>query len=306
MNIKKNYIGFTCITYFAFVLFSHAYAKEVYTDIVKNAQLAEVAHALQPEKSQEQAAYLLLAKLGCLAVDDTSTNEKKLIEDCTALKSFSVSAVSVPDALRDLFNQLLKQGVMQGYNIKKQADVTTLASGKNSLVYGHSSLVHAKQLIALLTANNIDFTSQLIAKSSAFNIRDGWDDAQPGQDNVKIRVAQEYDIRFSFADEKTLTKFMPLINQYAKKDDNSESGLIIDAWWQPFYRTLSAREDYHQVQRISVTYEGYVASSLVLNTDLEKTLKQINAHIDNEKFVVFSESIWVNPAFFRYLNGDYQ
>jgi hypothetical protein len=318
MNNKVFLNVLTLILFIILAPLSFAKASNTYIDTVNKAGLTEVANTIQlnneglinsvafTQRLQAQKSYLLLSKLSCLAPSALDGGEAPILTDCSALQPLVIEHPTVPVALSSMFNELLKEGILQGYNIKKEGDVTTRASGKTSLVYGHSSMAHAKQLIALLTLNDIHFTWQLIAKSSAFNIREGWDDAQSNESETKIRVAKEYDIRFNFADQANLEQFMPLINQYAKKDSDDEKGLIINAWWQPFYRSLYPQEAYQQVKRISLKSDGFVASTLVLNADIEKTIEQINTYIEHEKITVSNEDIWVNPAFFRYLNGGFQ
>jgi hypothetical protein len=289
--------------------------------IITNANLTEVANTIQLKSNEKplpsskvltsnsKQSTNFLIKLGCLPTEETKlSNQSSLAEDCPALKPLTIDYPVVPASLTSVLNQLLEDKVFEGYNIKEQEVVTSSESGKNIILYGHSSLPHAKQLITLLKINNIDFTWQLIAKSSAFNIREDWQDTQPEEQVETIRTGKEYDVRFTFADKAEQQRFMPLINQFAKKDSGNETGLIIDAWWQPFYRTFYSQESFVAVKRVSLQVDGFVGSTLVLPSDLNKVLKQINTTLleTNTKVAVSSEDVWVNPAFYRYLNGGYK
>lgn len=286
-------------------------AERLHTQIISNAKLTEVANTI---KQADLAPYqkkstALLMKLGCLPTEETNKlHQASLMENCPALKPLTINYPIIPTSLTLVLNQLLGNHVFEGYNIKAKERVTSNESGKNIILYGHSSLEHAKQLITLLTINNIDFTWQLIAKESAFNIRENWQDTQPNEQVSAIRASKEYDVRFTFADQTEQQRFMPLINQFAKKDSEHETGLIIDAWWQPFYRTFHPQEFFIPVKRISLQSDGFIASTLVLTPNLNKVLKQINAKLleTNVTVLLLSEDVWVNPAFYRYLNGDYQ
>lgn len=308
---------------FTLLPFTSAQAKQSYTQLITNVNLTEVANTIDlksdktswpklnnTELSQkEKQSSLLLMKLGCISAKDINQlPQTTSVTDCNALKPLSIDYPVVPKHLTSTLNQLLKDRVVEGYNIKSKALVTSNESGKNITLYGHSSLAHAKQLITLLTINDIDFTWQLIAKSSAFNIRENWQDTQPDEQISTIRIAKEYDVRFNFADQAEQQRFMPLINQFAKKDSDNETGLIVDAWWQPFYRTFLPQEAFIAVKRISLQADGFIASTLVLKPNLNKVLKKINSTLLQTKVnvLVSSEDVWVNPAFYRYLNGDYQ
>lgn len=298
-----------------------ANATQSYKQIIDEAKLTEVSDIIKLKHDEtilqnlngiklsykEKQAGILLTQLGCLK-SHTPSQLPPPVSECVALKPLSISYPKIPTHVESLLNKLLAKGVFEGYNIKNQALMTSPKSGENVILYGHSSLLHAKQLITLLTINDIDFTWKLIAKNSAFNIRNDWQDTQPNEQGSSIRKAKEYDIQFTFGDQIEQQLFMSLINQYAKKNNDNQTGLIIDAWWQPFYRTFYQNASYRAVKRISLQADGYNASTLVLASNLNKVLTQIKSALLEEKMkvVVSSENIWVNPAFYRYLNGDYK
>jgi hypothetical protein len=296
-------------------------AQQSYTQLVANNQLTEVANTLSLKSDDsaletinnlqwsqnEKKSALLLNKLGCLTITDISqSNQSTDVENCPALKTLTINHPKTPASLTSVLNKLLKDGVFQGYNIKEKSLVTSKESGKHIILYGHSSLIHAKQLITLLTINNINFTWQLIPKNSSFNIREDWQDIKPEEEVSKIRTDEEYDVRFTFATQVDQDRFMPLINQYAKKDNEDETGLIIHPWWQPFYRTFNSQSAFVQVKRISLQADGFVGSTLILPADANTVLEQISNSLLQTNIIISSEDVWVNPAFYRYLQGDYQ
>jgi len=316
----KTNIHFNIITLIIGLLISKFSLANIFTDAIKQAKLIEVTKSIKVSSSDitsivndpalslfQKQSILVLSKLGCLTTSDVNGIEQlQILTNCELLQPLSIKHPDVPLILSDTLNQLLKDDVIQGYNIKAAEQITTINSGKNVLLYGHSSMAHAKQLITLLTVKGVDFNWKLIAKSSAFNIREGWNDAQLNESNTTIRTAKEYDILLSFADKDNLAKFMPLINNYAKKDNDDETGLIINAWWQPFYRSFHPRLMYKEVKRISIRTDEFVASTIILSSDLDKTLQKINHNILHSNTSVETEKLWVNPAFFRYLSGEFQ
>ena len=317
-NLKK-----LTIIFISLILISCTQAEKSYTQVVANAKLTEVANTINLEDNnaalktisdvdyaqwseEEKQSALLLTALGCIDISTNDSKQSTSVDDCKALQPLSIDYPNVPSSLTLVFNELLEQNIIQGYNIKEQELVTSKETGNNIFLYGHSSLPHAKQLISLLNINNIDFTWQLIPKSSAFNIRDDWQDTKIDEKESRVRIAKEYDIRFTFADQAEQLNFMPLINKYAKKDSDDETGLIINAWWQPFYRSFSALESFMPVKRISLQADGFIASTLVLQPDLTKTLDLLKASLANIEVIISTEDVWVNPAFYRYLNGGYK
>jgi len=316
----KTNIHFNIITLIIGLLISKFSLANIFTDAIKQAKLIEVTKSIKVSSSDitsivndpalslfQKQSILVLSKLGCLTTSDVNGIEQlQILTNCELLQPLSIKHPDVPLILSDTLNQLLKDDVIQGYNIKAAEQITTINSGENVLLCGHSSMAHAKQLITLLTVKGVDFNWKLIAKSSAFNIREGWNDAQLNESNTTIRTAKEYDILLSFADKDNLAKFMPLINNYAKKDNDDETGLIINAWWQPFYRSFHPRLMYKEVKRISIRTDEFVASTIILSSDLDKTLQKINHNILHSNTSVETEKLWVNPAFFRYLSGEFQ
>ena len=143
-------------------------------------------------------------------------------------------------------------------------------------------------------------------KVSAFLYRDDWG---PASDNVKtlpsgVRVVQGREIAalflFDSADDRY--RFDDLITQYAKKDEEDEKGLIENAWWQPFYYTDSAIKGFKPISLVVVTAGDYEATLTVLE---EKTNEVVKA-MTGKSWQIRIDRVWVNPPFFRFLNGDYK
>ncbi len=323
MYKKLHYNKLIVSLCFTLLSFTTVQAKQPYSQVVADAKLIEVSDTIVLKKgealqkitteteynSEEEKSAILLSKLGCLPQKEVNQlQQSTALENCAALKPLTIDYPTVPTSLTSLLNQLLDENIVEGYNIKAQTMASSSESGDNVILYGHSSLVHAKQLISLLTINNVDFTWQLIAKSSAFNIRENWQDTKTEEKTSSIRTAQEYDLRFNFANQAEQNTFMPLINRFAKKDNEGQTGLIIDAWWQPFYRTFHPQDSFVAVKRISLQADGFIASTLVLIPNLNSVLNKINNTLSqtNMNVSLSSEDVWVNPAFYRYLHGDYK
>lgn len=296
-----------------------------YAEVIAQAQLSEVANTITSTQIkdillgseqtlninalkttiQERQSAALLKKLGCITKIELKPPQ---LTQCEALSPLTNKHLVIPKEITNPLNLLLRNNIIQGYNIKQNKTHNNNSLQNNILLYGHSSLAHAKQLIILLTLNQVKFTWELIPKTSAFNIRSGWNDITDNELQEKIRYAQEYDLKLAFENHQEKLNFMPLINQYAKRDSNNQQGLIIHAWWQPFYRSFVHEKNYKKVTRINLIFSHFTASTLVLNTQQSDVTKHIQKLLVNTPSIlkINTESIWVNPSFYRYLTGKYQ
>lgn len=207
--------------------------------------------------------------------------------------------------LLEKLNVALANGLMTGYNLK---NINSYANFDKALSvsYGHNDITHAIQLIALLKSEGVDAKVQLEPKTSAFLHNPNW--GTPNYDHIiledgKIVVTPtEYDLKFQFANNNDKIKFTKLVDLYAKKDSKDQEGLIYKSWWQPFIQTDKI--------------EGYqmLISHLVKNGDFEANVltlpKNSKAFVDFMKkgsnLKVTTQEVWVNPAFYRFMEGDYK
>lgn len=207
--------------------------------------------------------------------------------------------------LLEKLNVALANGLMTGYNLK---NINSYANFDKTLSvsYGHNDITHAIQLIALLKSEGVDAKVQLEPKTSAFLHNPNW--GTPNYDHIiledgKIVVTPtEYDLKFQFANNNDKIKFTKLVDLYAKKDSKDQEGLIYKSWWQPFIQTDKI--------------EGYqmLISHLVKNGDFEANVltlpKNSKAFVDFMKkgsdLKVTTQEVWVNPAFYRFMEGDYK
>lgn len=202
--------------------------------------------------------------------------------------------------------QLIGQGIATGYNL-----VTSpwpFFAEDRHLIYGHSSIDHAQQLLALLASEGLQARVGLSRKTSAFLYRDDWGTLSQSLidlgNNRRLVEASEYDLHFEFSAASDKEKFVAAINRYAKKDSAEQRGLILGAWWQPFYRSKNPAEGFASATQIAVTNGNETAFLLALPAQapaLVKAIQQLNS-----SWIVNPEPIWVNLAFHRYLQGGYK
>jgi len=202
--------------------------------------------------------------------------------------------------------QLIGQGIATGYNL-----VTTpwpLFAADRHIIYGHSDIDHAQQLLALLTSEGLQARVGFSRKTSAFLYRDDWGTLNQSLidlgNNRRLVEASEYDLHFEFPTAADKTKFVATIDRYAKKDSANQSGLIRSAWWQPFYRSNNAAEGFASATQIAVSDGKETALLLSLPNQAPALVKAIQQL--NPTWSVSPEAIWVNLAFHRYLQGGYK
>jgi|GEM_PF-5810600 len=274
---------------------------------ITQAKAVKVLPITQSWPTNNAKAAALLTEIGC--IKPSSITQLYRVESdiaCELLNDIELTYVERPQALSTFLNALLKEGIVEGYNIKRATANTS--NTPTVLWYGHQSLAHAKQLINLLALNDVKFSWQMHPKTSAFKVRAGWQDASGNEIEEHIRYADEYDIKLSFTDANEKHKFKPLIDTFAKRNTENQKGLIVDAWWQPFYRSTVSEAAYRSVIRISFVSGKFIASTLVLNSNLSNVLEKVKARMEKStaKVTLLTENLWVNPSFYRYLHGEFK
>ena len=210
------------------------------------------------------------------------------------------------DALAQL-NTFIDKGYTTGYNLVRTDD----KSGFNEdlmIRYGHSDIDHAIQLIYLMKREGFNPKVQLTPKTSAFVYLAEWGEPSYPVEKMAsgkmVAMATEYNLDLEFKTKESKQKFMNLINQYAKKDAEDEKGLLIESWWQPFYRSYSKLEGYERLTETQVMINSYQADLMVLPENA-KTQQQQVKQLAGEKSVK-SNKVWVNPSFHRYMKGEHK
>ena len=196
-----------------------------------------------------------------------------------------------------------------------------------TLQYGHSDIKHAHQLVALLNSENIYAKVQLEPKVSIYEYLLDWGEIPEStktyqvkkfSDDLYLVYALEYDLQLEFETKEDRNAFHSVIETYAKKYDgnkNDMAGLIYGAWWQPLYSTTAStmnKEEYKEIKDYIITHDNYSIHTFCLledETKVEKNLKQaLKEEIKKEEneLQLESKTRYVNNAFYRYLQGDYQ
>lgn len=279
---------------------------------------------------QERQAAALLVTLGAFEADDLRSMDEALVEratrfvevltaghpalmgrfDDTALydrieTAWQHESLLAEDQLIVELGDALDEGVITGYDLRAKGVYDNLPAGL-TFIYSHSSLEHMRQLLVLLASESVDGWLSITPKVSAFLYRDDWG---PASDRVKtltsgLRVinGEEIAVLFEFDTRADLDRFHELITRFAKKDKKDEAGLIVDAWWQPFYYTDQPYKDFKQISLVVVSSDTHEATLTVVPERTPLVEKQF----EDSRWEVRTDTVWVNPPFFRFLNGDYR
>lgn len=211
--------------------------------------------------------------------------------------------------LRAAAEGVLKQKVITGYNLK-DSRYDPRFDPALSLTYGHSDVLHAVQLIALLRSEGLDALVQVEPKTSAFLYLKEWGPTGPStadtqfvplDDGNAIEYAREFDLSFEFATAADKARFQPIVLAYAKKNTKDQTGLIAGSWWQPLYFSTQALADYEPITNNKIVGDPYYAQSFSLDKDSAAVVAAFQKAAPDRKVVTVP--LWVDHPFVNYLNG---
>lgn len=206
-------------------------------------------------------------------------------------------------------NELVKKGIITGYNVKR-VDLAPGFDPELAIVYGHSDIAHAIQLIGLLRGEAMEAKVLLEPKTSAFLYLAEWGEPTSSpdfqvealEDGNYIAYAKEYDLAFEFDDKDDMLRFDAIIKAYAKKNEQDQPNLLLGSWWQPLYSTRVPMPDYIAVKNnVAFGPEVYIQSFTLAETSEALAAEFAAAYPDSR---IETWDLWVNDAFFRYLNGE--
>ena len=202
-------------------------------------------------------------------------------------------------------HQALGEGILTGYDLRSRAIYDNFPAGRH-FVYSHSSLNHIQQLVTLAHREEIDGWLYLVPKVSAFLFRDDW--GEPGEsvvalpDGRLVVQGREMAVLFLFDEAEGLSRFHELVTKFAKKDEADEQGLIANSWWQPFYYSDVQRKGFEEISLVILSKGDYEATLTVLT---ERTDDVVTA-LTRDSWELRVDQVWVNPPFFRFLNGGFK
>ncbi|GAB5559711.1 MAG: hypothetical protein SynsKO_13580 [Synoicihabitans sp.] len=311
-------------------------------ELVESAGMRELAATFSPEKTDrilgddiaipdhaDRAAAAVMVAMGVWTrdqLDDTQVCRDALeqwtagAEEVTTVLAwdlsnvaeiFSVSRFGGHEALREdaelmaTLDEAIGAEVLTGYGLRSRG-VSHDTDARRTVIYSHSSLPHVKQLIGLVASEGLRGRVMIAPKIAAFVFREGWGERPEWINELGpgIYVAQgpEMLVHFEFEQASDRQRFDLLVERYAKKDEEHETGNIIRSWWQPFYYGETPIAGYREISRVTVYSEQVEASLLMLPARAEL----VRSHFSAGKWSIEADSIWVSRPFFRFLEGDFK
>lgn len=273
---------------------------------------ADVLKAQKPTGDvQAELAYQLLGK-----VAEFNGHAKNALGNISSddiygkvVQAWNESQIIKAGELQDLVDNILKQDLITGYNLKDAA-FDPRFDPKRTITYGHSDIVHAIQLIGLLKSEGIDANVQLEPKTSAFIYLKEWGEPVQTENYQVVQIengnyiaySKEYDLSFEFASQEDKERFQPLVLQYAKKNDEEATGLLRASWWQPLYYSLTELKDYPVITNNYVQSGRHIVQTFSLNEDspaVVNAFKKLGKEVEVKTY-----KFWVDQPFYNYLKGD--
>lgn len=224
-------------------------------------------------------------------------------------QAYRTSDIIEAPALQQIVNNALENGLVTGYNLKdSRFDPNFIDS--LSLTYGHSNIEHALQLVGLLRSEGLNAKVQLEPKTSAFIHLAEWGKPEESETNKLTQIAngnyifsvKEYDLSLEFENAGDKERFQSVILQYAKKNSEDQTGLIVHSWWQPLYYSLTEIDDYEIIANNKIVDGHYYAQSFTLQEDSESIaegFRKLSPDIE-----VINYTFWVDKPFYHYLTGE--
>lgn len=204
--------------------------------------------------------------------------------------------------------ELVRDGVITGYNLKRVSSIPNF-DPELTIVYGHSNIAHARQLIALLRSLGIDARVQLEPKTSAYLSLAEWggtpgdtpeDQADILDDGNWITYAKEYDLTFEFFSTADRDRFDEIIRTYAQRSESNtvwlEGSFRVPLYWG---RTdLGA--GYQQVYNHVVWQDQFYLQSFSVIDNADEVAAAFAATFPEALHEIWTDP-WVNDSFYDYL-----
>ena len=209
------------------------------------------------------------------------------------------------DGLVGILEPRLSSGVVTGYDVRRRGIYDGFARG-TVFIYSHSSRLHLKQLILLLAAEELPAWVYVTPKLGAFLYREEWG-GQPEaiktlSSGVRVIKSHEFAVLFQFDSPSDRIRFHQIILKHAKRDSAGETDLIADSWWQPFYYTDAPLEGFKPISLLILQYGDLEATLTVPEARTSAVISAFGEAAANLR----RQRVWVNPAFYRFLHGDFK
>ncbi len=210
------------------------------------------------------------------------------------------------EKLEGIMNRAITCGLVTGYQVKQLENLANFDSDLK-IAYSHSNIKHVKQLVGLLIGENLQAKLQLEPKRSSFLFAEGWEqkeemhlEALPS--GKKVVHMTEFDLVMEFTEPDDRDRLRTLIEQYARREDQTKSGILFESFYQPLYRSEVPLAGYNRIANIIVRDETHMGQTFVQEEDAQAVLAWFKK--ETTGLTVTQAAIWVNDDFLQYLKKE--
>jgi uncharacterized membrane protein len=211
------------------------------------------------------------------------------------------------ERLEQVMNKAVGRRLITGYQIKNLSDLAHFDANLK-IAYSHSSIKHIKQVIGLLMSEALQAKLQLEPKRSSFYYRDEWEKTEDLyleslDGGVAVAHKDEFDMVMEFTAQEHRDRFCQVIDAYAKREFTTPQKVLYASWYQPLYRSDVPVEGYSRITDIIIQDEMHIVQAYAKEDEAQEKVAWFKKAFGDLE--VSTAAIWVNAAFFRYLNGDW-
>ena len=218
------------------------------------------------------------------------------------------SAMVSSEKLEPVMKRAVTQQIIKGYQIKNLDDLAHFDEDLK-ITYSHSNFKHIKQLIGLLISENLQAKIQLEPKHSSFLYLDEWEktpdlNLEAIAGGLSIAHKHEFDVVMEFATQEQRDRFREIIEAFAKRESGSQQNLLFDSWYQPLYCSEVPVDEYYQITNLALGDQMHVVHTYCKEQAAETVMNWLQK--ESTDLDLSATALWVNDAFYRYLEGKYE
>jgi uncharacterized membrane protein len=212
------------------------------------------------------------------------------------------------ERLETAMKSALSKQILKGYHIKNKSDIANFNEDLK-IIYSHSNFKHIKQLMGLLVSENFQAKIQLEPKHSSFIYLDEWErtpdiNLESTLSGFSIAHKNEFDVVMEFASKDQRDRFYNIIGTFAKRESSGEQNILYESWYQPLFCSEVPVDGYYKISNLSIEDESHVVHTYCKEQEYDAVKDWFNN--ESTDFCLSATPLWVNDAFYRYLEGGFE
>jgi hypothetical protein len=207
-----------------------------------------------------------------------------------------------------VMKRAVAQKVVTGYLIKNLDDLAHFDEDLK-ITYSHSNFKHIKQLVGLMVSENLQAKIQLEPKHSSFLFLDEWEktpdlNLEAVAGGFYIAHKDTCDMVMEFATREQRDRFREIIEAYAKRESGNQRNLLFDSWYQPLYCSDVPVDGYYLINDLAFSDQMHIVHSYCKKQNADAVMNWLRN--ESADLNLSATALWVNDAFYRYLDGEYE